>query len=179
MKHLVRGLLLLTTRKDGLLVAGTCMIFCMIALFSFQNGKEALVMFSLDSFSFVKRFFLFLGVFFDFKSTFTVGSAMLALVGSFLGGINIALAYLYIKIRGERIFKSGLYSGLGLILAFLGVGCAACGTAFLSVILSFLGFSTMLEILPYKGQEIGYVGIVLLFVATYTLAKKVTAPLVC
>jgi hypothetical protein len=85
----------------------------------------------------------------------------------------------YVKVRGEVILKSGLYSGVGLLFAFLGIGCAACGTAFLSVLLSFFGFSAMLSVLPYQGQEIGYVGIIFLCIATYTLAKKVTAPNVC
>ena len=83
------------------------------------------------------------------------------------------------KIRGEVIIKSGVYSGIGLIFAFLGIGCAACGTAFLSVILGFFGFSTMLNVLPYQGQEIGYIGLIFLSIATYVLANKVMAPRVC
>lgn len=83
------------------------------------------------------------------------------------------------KVRGDLIIQSGLYSGLGLIFAFLGIGCAACGTALLSVVLSFFGFSTMLSVLPYKGEEIGYIGILILCIATYVLAQKVTAPNVC
>lgn len=96
-----------------------------------------------------------------------------------MGGINISLAYTYVKIRGEAIVKSGLYSGFGLFLAFLGVGCAACGTAFLSVILGFFGFSAMIGALPYQGAEIGYIGLIFLCIATYSLSKKVTAPNVC
>ena len=75
--------------------------------------------------------------------------------------------------------KSGLYSGIGLMVAFLGIGCAACGTAFLSLVLGFFGFSAMLNVLPYQGQEIGYIGLIILCIATYSLAKKVTAPNVC
>jgi hypothetical protein len=179
MKPLFDGLRLVATRKDSrLIIIGSTILFMLLLLAS-QNGKVAFGMFDLMSLSFTKRVSLFLATFFDIKSTFTAGALILAVLGSFLGGINLALAYVYVKVRGEMILKSGLYSGIGLLFAFLGVGCAACGTAFLSVLLSFFGFSAMLSVLPYQGQEIGYVGIIFLCIATYTLAKKVTAPNVC
>ena len=96
-----------------------------------------------------------------------------------MGGINISLAYIYMKERGKVIIKSGLYSGVGLFLAFIGIGCAACGTALIAVLLSFLGLSTMIHALPYQGQEIGYIGIIFLCMATYSLAVKVSAPTTC
>ena len=83
------------------------------------------------------------------------------------------------RLRGEIILRSGLYSGIGLLMAFLGVGCAACGTALLSVLLGFFGFSTMLSVFPYQGEELGYIGIIILLIATYTLSRKVVSPAVC
>ncbi len=74
---------------------------------------------------------------------------------------------------------SGFYSGIGLILAFLGIGCASCGTAFLTFLLSFFGGATLLHLLPYGGQEIGYLGVIVLLFATYSLAKKTANPTVC
>ncbi len=179
MKPLIDSLQLIAVRKDSrfVIVVSTTIFFLLLLIA--QNGKVALEMLSLDSLSFTKRLPLFFSMFFDVHSTFTGGTLMLAVFGSILGGINLSLAYTYIKIRGELIFKSGLYSGIGLILAFLGVGCAACGTAFLSLILGFFGFSTILHFLPYQGQEIGYVGLVVLCIATYSLSRKVTAPAVC
>lgn len=153
-------------------------LFLFLLLLS-QNGKAAMEMIGLDSLSFIKRLMLAFMVFFDIKSTFTAGTLILATLGSLLGGINLSLAYTYVKMRGETIVKSGLYSGVGLIIAFLGIGCAACGTAFLSVLLGFFGFSAMLNLLPYQGLEIGYIGLIILCIATYTLSKKVTAPNVC
>lgn len=81
--------------------------------------------------------------------------------------------------RGEIILRSGLYSGAGLILAFLGVGCAACGTALISILLGVFGFSTMLQVFPYQGEEVGYIGLLILLIATYSLSQKVAAPSVC
>ena len=151
----------------------------MLLLIVTQNGKGAYALFSFDSLPFSKQLYLFIITLFDLPNSFTPGALILATLGSFLGGINLSLAYTYMKLRGEVILKSGVYSGMGLFTAFLGVGCAACGTALLSVILGFFGFSTMLNVLPYQGQEIGYVGLIFLCFATYFLAKKVTAPNVC
>lgn len=179
MKPLIDGLHLVATRKDARYVIIIATVVFMLLLLATQNGKVAWSAFDLTSFSLIKRISLFFSLFFDITSTFTAGALILAVLGSLLGGINLALAYVYVQVRGQMLMKSGLYSGLGLVFAFLGVGCAACGTALLSVILSFFGFSAMLDVLPYQGQEIGYIGIIFLCIATYTLAHKVMAPNVC
>lgn len=179
MKPLVDSLRLIATRNDSRLVIIVTTILCMLILLAFQNGKGSLAILDLNSLALFKRLTLAFKVFFDIQSTFTAGTLILAVLGSLLGGINLSLAYTYIRMRGELLIKSGLYSGVGLILAFLGIGCAACGTAFLSVIVGLFGFTTMLSVLPYQGQEIGYIGLMFLCIATYVLAKKVTAPNVC
>jgi hypothetical protein len=179
MKSLLDSFHLVITRKDSRLVIIVSTIIFLLLLLVAQNGEGSMEMLSLTSIPFIKRLGLAFLVFFDIKSTFTAGTLILATLGSLLGGINLSLAYTYIKIRGDMILKSGLYSGFGLILAFLGIGCAACGTAFLSVLLGFFGFSAMLNLLPYQGQEIGYIGLMILCIATYALAKKVAAPNVC
>jgi len=46
-------------------------------------------------------------------------------------------------------------------------------------VLSVFGFSALITFLPYRGAEIGYLGLLVLCIATYSLAKKVTAPNVC
>jgi hypothetical protein len=179
MKHLISSLQLIATRRDSRLVIIISTALFFILLLATQNGKEAFDILGLGTLPLAKKLYLFFVTFFDIRSTFTSGALILAVLGSFLGGINLSLAYTYVKIRGDMIIRSGIYSGVGLFFAFLGIGCAACGTAFLSVLLGFLGFSTMLNVLPYQGQEIGYVGLIFLCIATYALAKKVTAPNVC
>lgn len=179
MKHLIDGLHLIAMRRDGRVIVITATSIFILLLLALQNGEVAITMFDLKSLDFSRRVSLFFKTFFDITSTVTVGATILAVLGSLLSAINIALVYVYIKTRGELLLKSGLYSGVGLIFAFLGIGCAACSTAFLSLLLGFFGFSAVLDVLPYKGQEIGYVGLVILSVATYALAKKVTAPAVC
>ncbi len=179
MEQLTSSLTLIFARKDSrlLIIVSTLLFFFILLLV--QNGKSASALFDFDAIPFVKRLMLSLKTLFDVQSTFTTSTLILAILGSLLGGINISLAYTYMRLRGDVILQSGLYSGMGLFIAFLGIGCAACGTALLSVILGFFGFSTMLNILPYQGQEIGYTGLLILCIASYSLAQKVAAPTVC
>lgn len=148
-------------------------------LLTTENGKNAISVFTFNTITYYNQIKLFFSTLFDITNTFTINSLILSILGSLLGGINISLAYLYMKTRGEVIIKSGLYSGIGLFLAFIGIGCAACGTALIAVLLSFLGLSAMLHVLPYQGQEIGYIGIIFLCMATYSLAVRVTAGTTC
>ncbi len=179
MKHLVTSLSLIVRRRDSRLVIIISTIIFALLLLLMQNGKAAYGVFSFDTIPLDKRFSLAFSTLFDIQNTFTAGALILAVLGSFLGGINLSLAYTYMRLRGEVILHSGLYSGIGLVFAFFGVGCAACGTALLSVVLGFFGFSAMLNVLPYQGQEIGYIGLIFLCIATYTLAHKVAVPNVC
>ena len=179
MKHLVTSLTLIVKRKDSRLVIILSTIIFLLLLLLIQNGKSAYQILQFEGLPFFRRLSLSFSTFFDIVDTFTVGALILAVLGSFLGGINLSLAYTYMKLRGEIIIKSGVYSGIGLLFAFLGLGCAACGTAFLSVILGLFGFSTMLRVLPYQGQEIGYIGLIFLCIATYSLSQKMATPNVC
>ena len=171
--------MLVFSRKDSRLVIIVATLFFFLILLLIQNGKGALAIAQFDSIPLGKRMLLSVSTLTDVRSTMNAGTLILAILGSFLGGINISLAYTYMRLRGEVILHSGLYSGFGLFVAFLGIGCAACGTAFLSVILGFFGLSAMLSILPYDGMEIGYIGLIILLIATYSLSQKVSAPNVC
>ena len=179
MNPLAASLSLIVSRKDSRLVIICSTAAFLLLLLLTQNGTSALNVLSFDVLPTLKRLTLAFSTLFDITSTFTTSTLILATLGSFLGGINLSLAYTYMRLRGEVILKSGLYSGFGLFFAFVGIGCAACGTALLSVILGFFGFSAMLELLPYQGLEIGYIGLIILSIATYVLAKKVSAPNVC
>jgi hypothetical protein len=179
MKSLTESISLIFARKDSRLVIILSTLLFILLLLVAQNGTSALDIYSFHMLPFATRLKLALATLFDVSSSFTTATLLLAALGSLLGAINLSMAYTYMRLRGEVILHSGLYSGLGLFTAFLGIGCVACGTAFLSVILGFFGFSTMLNVLPYKGEEIGYIGLIILCMATYSLAKKVAAPNVC
>ncbi len=179
MKEMLYGLRLVMSRRDGVIVIISSSSLFLFLLVLSQNGRSAFQVFEITSLSMFGQIALFLSTVFDIGSAFTTSTFILATLGSLLAGINLALTYVYMKTRGEVLFKSGLYSGIGLVLALFGVGCAACGTALLSLLLGFFGFSTMLSVFPYQGQEIGYIGLMFLLFATYFLSKKVSTPNVC
>lgn len=176
---MINGIRVVFSRRDGVTVFLSMSFLLFLLVLSVENGKAFLQAFSLSFMPVTEQFSLGVRTLFDLHNTFTPSSIVLVLLGSILGGLNTALAYVYITVRGGALMESGLYDGVGLVLAFLGIGCAACGTAFLSLILGFFGFSTVLAVFPYKGVEVGYLGLMLLFFATYTLAKKVDTPNVC
>lgn len=179
MEHVTQGLSTIFSRKDSRLVFAATAIGFFTVLLLVQNGSAAYAVWSFTTLSIGERISTILQTLFNITGTFSSSSLLISLLSSLLGGINISLAYTYMKVRGEIIARSGLYSGIGLFMAFIGIGCAACGTAFLSVILSFFGLSAMLHVLPYQGQEIGYIGLIFLCIATYSLASKVSAPATC
>ena len=179
MDHLVSGVGLVFSRKDSrLIVIGVTLLFFFLLLL-IQNGEDALTALSFNALPTGERLALAFSALFNITDTFTVSSLLLSVLGSLLGGINISLAYTYVKTRSGLLIQSGLYSGTGLFFALLGIHCAACGTALLAVFLSFLGLSGMLAALPYQGQEFGYIGIIFLCMATYSLSLKVNAPGTC
>jgi hypothetical protein len=179
MKDVVFSFSLAVRRKDSLAIFIIASVLFFLLILLVQNGTASRDVLSFTALPLIHRLLLALRTMFDIYHTFTIGTLVLAILWSFLGGINIALAHLYMRLRGEVILHSGLYNGIGLLFAFIGIGCAACGTAFLSIILSFFGFSAMLSLLPYEGQEIGYTGLIFLCIATYSLSRRVARSNVC
>jgi hypothetical protein len=58
-------------------------------------------------------------------------------------------------------------------------GCAACGSFLLVTLLSFLGASGALALLPLGGGELGLLSIALLVLSIFLIARKIVAPVVC
>lgn len=113
------------------------------------------------------------------ESVWSGGALILATLGSLLAGINFSFAYTYMRLREKDIVQSENIGTLNLLRTGINIGGVVCGIALLSIVLGFLGFSTMLSGLTYQGQEIGYIGLIILLIATYTLSRKVTELNVC
>lgn len=178
MDDLVKSLRTILKNKDSrhILVGSTLFFFLVVVL---TEKSAALSSVITQDFTILQKLTLLLTYTFDLGSSFGIGALILIILGSILGGVNLALAYTYFKTHSKALASSGLYSGAGFFFALLGVGCAACGTALLSTILGFLGLSFILGFLPYQGLEIGYLGLFILGLATMSLAKKVAGPKVC
>ena len=112
-------------------------------------------------------------------TNFTVLSALYTIAIAVLFGMYIAMLIHFLKSRIKEVGQGGVATGfLGIASGVLGVGCAACGS-FLLTSLSLVGVSGVLTFFPLGGSEFGIIGVILLTLAIYMTAKKITDPLVC
>jgi len=114
--------------------------------------------------------------FFLYNSTLIAKSTLFILV--ILSGLNFTLLIFYLKrrIKLEKSLGTGL---VGSILGILGFGCATCGSLILTSIFGFSATVGFLSILPFKGLEFAFLGIILLLFSIYTLITKISNPLFC
>ncbi|MFA6307283.1 MAG: hypothetical protein WCS88_01155 [Patescibacteria group bacterium] len=114
----------------------------------------------------------------DPQSTFTSSSLILVIILSFLSAINIVMMIFYVKRRISLEKNTGV-GLMGMILGFLGVGCASCGSLVLSSIFGLAATTSFIGILPFGGLEFGILGVFMLLFSTYLIAKKIQNPLLC
>lgn len=100
------------------------------------------------------------------------------LVSIFLSGIVIALGVYALRKRAENVNAMGV-SGLGMVSAFIGSGCASCGSLLLAALIPILGAGALASILPLGGLEFSILGVVLLLVSIYLLLKQIAKPMAC
>jgi len=114
-------------------------------------------------------------------TNYTILAASSVVAIALLFGVNAALLLFYIrKSRSvNKISTTRTATVGGLVAAVLGIGCAACGSAVIAIVLQFIGVGWLMTYLPLHGAEFGLLGVVLLFYTTYTLAKKIHDPQVC
>ncbi len=117
------------------------------------------------------------------QTNFTVFSALYTIAIAVLFGVNAAMVTYYVKLQKRFSRQTGQASaaaGLGgLASGFFGIGCAACGTFVLGPILSLVGATGLIALLPFDGQEFGVFGVGILGFSIFLVAKKIREPLVC
>lgn len=95
------------------------------------------------------------------------------IIASIAAGTNFAFLIYFFRIYRPGLMMRGLpLSALGILSSLVGIGCAACGTVFLTAFsASAAGFLLML---PFDGKELGYFGIALLLFSTWSLTRAIT-----
>jgi hypothetical protein len=111
-------------------------------------------------------------------------SSFLTNTSAFLLPILISLnIILFIKFYDKQkyILKTkGFFGSLaGIFFGIFGVGCAACSALLLAPLISIFGLTTIFKILPYGGEELGVIGLVLIIISSIYLLKKISDPLIC
>ena len=115
-------------------------------------------------------------------TNFTLFSATYTVIIAGLFGVNASLLWYYVAHarRFSTADRSLTFTGVGgFVSGLFGIGCAACGTLIFSGLAQLFGIGWLLTYLPLHGAEFGLLGIGLLLVTTYSLAKRITNPLVC
>lgn len=117
------------------------------------------------------------------RTNFTALSAVYTIAVAVLFGMNTAMVTYYIKLwrrLSKQMGGAAAVAGVGgVVSGFLGIGCAACGTFVLGPILSFVGATGLIALLPFDGQEFGLLGVGMLGFSIFLAAKKINEPLVC
>lgn len=100
-------------------------------------------------------------------------SFALLMATSLLTGANLSLLLRYLSFLREQ--KLPLVIGSTTLISLAGAGCAACGLP----ILALLGLTGSLVYLPFQGQEISFVAVVLLFISFIFLTRSLIASGAC
>lgn len=103
-------------------------------------------------------------------SEFHVSAFLIA----FLFGINVALLT-YLLVGRMRIARGNGIGVLGAGAGLLGIGCASCG----SVLASVAGLSGAVALLPLRGEEFLFLGVILLCYSIFSSARAIERGEVC
>ena len=97
-----------------------------------------------------------------------------------LFGLTTAMiAYL---VKQRRVAAAGQSIAIGsgaAVSGVLGVGCAACGSLLLGVVLPSLGAAGALAALPLQGEEFGILSVALLLVSLLFVSKNIAESIAC
>jgi uncharacterized protein YggT (Ycf19 family) len=85
-----------------------------------------------------------------------------------LGGINLSLTAFRVRRTGVFVGRPGVLSALGSLTGAFAASCSACSTALISV----LGVTGGLAILPFGGLEISLLAVAVLLTALYFSARS-------
>lgn len=136
--------------------------------------------FDVSSTPFATKFKLAWSLLGGIRTNFSMLSAGYTIAIAVLFGINVAMIVYFLKHTRARLAGRDVAVGLGGITSgILGVGCAACGSFLLMIILSSFGAAGILAYLPLAGGEFGILGVLLLIISLFFTAKVVTEPPIC
>jgi len=105
--------------------------------------------------------------------------------GSVLTVLTVALSGLYFPLlafylrRGIVRGRTAGFGVFGSIMGMLGVGCAACNSIILSSVIGAGAAAGFVGILPFRGVEIGLLGIVILIASIFLIARKIQEVEIC
>ena len=113
-------------------------------------------------------------------TNFSLLSAGYTIAIAVLFGLTTAMIAYLVKQRRIAAAGQSIAIGSGAVLSgVLGVGCAACGSLIVGVVLPSLGAAGALAALPLNGEEFGILSVALLFVSLLLISKSIAEPVAC
>ena len=100
-----------------------------------------------------------------FYSTTSISAFIFLIIISLLSGVVISMSIFLIK----RQISAGYAGSSGLIVGIVAPACPSCALGIFGI----LGLGGFLTVLPFKGKELGVLGIVLLIYSIIYLSKKI------
>ncbi|WKZ29631.1 MAG: hypothetical protein QY323_02775 [Patescibacteria group bacterium] len=174
-RHLLSALKETFSTTEGWLVAFGGFAFILLFAAVLSNLKLLGFIAQEDYFSLGLKLKAALQTLWGGRVTFLHKGGPLTLALAVLFGINVAFIVRYMR-RQVRMHRAAGASALGVLVGLLGVGCAACGSALFA---SLLGTGSALAALPLRGQEFTWLGIALVLLSTFSLARKLVEPEAC
>lgn len=102
-----------------------------------------------------------------FHRTIPAYSVFYLIIISLFTGVLVSMSYYLVK----RQINSGIYtSGTGVVMSILAPACSSCAIG----IFGLLGLGGIVTILPFKGIELGAIGIIVVVISLLVVSKKVT-----
>jgi hypothetical protein len=97
-----------------------------------------------------------------------------------LFGLTTAMIAYLVKQRRIAAAGQSIAIGSGAVMSgALGVGCAACGSLIVGVVLPSLGAAGALAALPLNGEEFGILSVALLFVSLLLVSRNIAESIAC
>jgi len=97
-----------------------------------------------------------------------------------LFGVDIALIAFFLRQRIAQSPRGELAASVGgAASGLIAAGCAACGPFLLVTVLSLFGATGALALLPWHGGELGLLGVALLLLSIYLIARRIVASMFC
>lgn len=112
------------------------------------------------------------------QTNFSPLSRTVTIISATLTGVQTSLLIYYLR-QTMIVQREMGVSLLGAATSLLGVGCASCGSVVLTSLIGFGSASTVLGILPFRGQEFGFLGVIILLLAISFTIKKINQPFLC
>ena len=112
------------------------------------------------------------------QTNFSPLSRTVTIISATLTGIQTSLLIYYLR-QTIMVQREMGVSLLGVATSLLGVGCASCGSVVLTSLIGLSSASTVLGILPFRGQEFCFLGIAILLMAISYTMKKINQPYLC